>query len=88
MFNCKQAAEAISLSLDAKLTWRKRLYLRLHLWLCPMCQRFRSQVELLHRAFGRWAQSHQEVQSIPDAGLSEAARERIKQTLRNSPRPE
>ncbi len=77
MISCKQAAEAISRSLDGSLTWRARLALRLHLLACRLCRLFRRQAELLQEA-GRQAGQQDDAQAM----LSESARQRIKQALR------
>jgi hypothetical protein len=84
MMPCKRAAELISQSLDGKLTFRQRLALAWHLCLCRMCRRFRRQAEVLQQA-GRQAGQPEQAEAGPETALSEAARERIKQVLRQQP---
>jgi hypothetical protein len=81
MISCKRAAELISLSLETRLGWRRRLVLLLHLAVCGMCRRFRRQSRVLQQA-GRVLGQAEPPPGVPAAGLSAAARERIKQVLR------
>jgi hypothetical protein len=77
MISCKRAAELISLSQDAPLTRRQRVALAFHRFLCSLCRQFTRQMRLIQRA-GRAAGA-----ADPPAGegLSDVARERIKQAL-------
>jgi hypothetical protein len=77
MISCKRAAELISRSLDGRLPGWRRLVLGFHLGLCGKCRRFRRQSELLQRA-GRLLRQR----GPTGAALSEAARARIKQAIR------
>ncbi len=50
MLTCKQASQIISQSLDRKLSWNERFALRLHLFICKYCLRFRQQLQTLRVA--------------------------------------
>ena len=72
MLSCHHTTRLISDRLDRSLSLRERLYLGLHLLLCPPCQRF-------HRAT-RWL--HDVLAALrPDVRLPDDARDRIRQTL-------
>jgi hypothetical protein len=77
MTSCKRAAERISQLRDGALSWWDRLMLWLHLLGCGMCRRFSQQVGLIEELGA-------EVGRKENAGpaLPEAAKERIKQALR------
>lgn len=77
MISCRKATELASRALDAPLSRRERLALRLHLWVCQRCRRYRRQLLLLRQAVrqGRledW---------LPPARLSPEARRRILKRL-------
>lgn len=48
---CREATQAISQSLDVKLTRLKRLDLAIHTMLCVSCRRFQRQMVELHQNF-------------------------------------
>jgi hypothetical protein len=50
MLSCREAALLMSRRHDARLTWRERLGLRLHLLICEACSRAVRQLEFLRRA--------------------------------------
>jgi len=53
MLNCKQASQMISQSLDNPLSWSERSKLKLHLFMCGACSRFKQQLRLLSNAVHR-----------------------------------
>jgi hypothetical protein len=82
MTTCKRVAELISRSLDEPLRVWPRLALGLHLCFCGRCRRFGRQADLVQRA-GRLVGQADRPGAAADAALSEVARERIKQALRD-----
>ncbi|HYN55460.1 MAG TPA: zf-HC2 domain-containing protein [Methylotenera sp.] len=50
MLTCKQASKLISQSFDRRLSWSNRLQLRLHLFICNACTRFKFQLNQLRAA--------------------------------------
>ena len=50
MLNCREATRLISQSLDAKLPWRRRLAMRVHLLYCVWCRRYATQLKFLRKA--------------------------------------
>jgi hypothetical protein len=76
---CKEASRLQSQVLDRKLPVMQRIGLRIHLALCKWCRRYGKQIEFLHEA----AHEHPDQLSEPlRQTLSQDARERIKQRLR------
>ncbi len=72
MLNCHHTTRLISDRLDRSLSLVERLYLGLHLLLCPPCHRF-------HRAT-RWLRDVLATLR-PDVRLPDEARDRIRQAL-------
>ncbi|HYE37357.1 hypothetical protein [Methylocaldum sp.] len=78
MLSCKEASALESKSLDAPLTQRERFGLWLHLRFCRLCRRYVRDLHFLRHAFRRARENG----GLADhAGLSEAARERIRRVL-------
>ena len=77
--NCQQAARFQSEAMDRKLSFVKRVGLRLHLLMCSLCRRYGKQIRYLHST----AQDHQDhlIDASPQT-LSIEARERIKKKLK------
>ena len=84
MLRCREVSKLVSESMERRLPLRQRMELWMHLALCRLCAGFARQVRLLRRA----AQQDPELlvgdRSAPEATLSPAVRERIKDVLRNS----
>jgi hypothetical protein len=79
---CKEIVKTLSTSLDRKLTIRERVVTKLHLWACLPCVRYLEQSKYIEDAMHEYEESRAaEVQS---KGLSEEARERLKDLLKTS----
>jgi len=78
---CRQAAEAISRSLEAPLSAVERLDLGVHTLFCRPCRRFREQLTRLHAECAKTGSADPPA----GAGLTPAARERIAAALDNPP---
>jgi len=78
MLSCKEVSLLVSQSYDAKLTWRQRLAVRLHLLVCEACRRFAQQMQFLRRAGQAFSGRPQD----GGGSLSPSARERIRNSLR------
>ena len=83
--DCREASRLQSEALDHPLPKAQRFGLRLHLLLCRWCRRYGKQIHFLRQA----AHEHPEslTQATPEE-LSSDARERLKQSLRQSLRDE
>ena len=79
MLTCKEASRLLSQSMDGQLPPRKRLELRLHVWICRSCANFEKHLKYLRKA----VKEMQAKKSRADgAGLDTEARERIRKALR------
>ena len=76
--NCKDASHLISAAQDRSLSWRERLGLRWHLFLCDACTRFRQHVQFLHRLA---LQARAALAEHSSLALSPPARERINRAI-------
>lgn len=79
MMTCKQVSQLVSESLDRQLSWRERIGMRIHLYMCNACSRFAEQMRFLRTVVRRFAELHAE--GDPEVRLSKAARTRIKRRL-------
>jgi len=85
MLNCRQVARLVSRSMDDKLSWPNRLWIRLHLLYCVWCRRYSAQVQFLRRAARNLS-----MEPLDDsAKLSDEAkgemRARLQQALKDPP---
>ena len=79
MLTCKDASHLVSQRQDRSLSFRERLGLRFHLWMCGNCRRFERQIALMRRLL---RQSDQRAEAeAEEQALSAEARERISQAL-------
>jgi hypothetical protein len=77
---CDQLVPFASESFDRKLPLRKRLVLRLHLFVCLRCRRYLLQLNLI-RTTVRAKSAKLLVEEAAESSLSLDARERIKHAL-------
>jgi hypothetical protein len=80
---CKETSLLVSQSLDRKLPWGERVAVRLHLFVCEACKRFKAQTEFLRRAVRRGAEQLEEASALK---LSSPARQRIARAMRRKPK--
>lgn len=76
---CKDITRLLSASLDRKLSWRQRLSIRLHCFICIWCERYGEHLGWL-RQWSRHTPEH--THEMGGGQLSAEARERIKRALR------
>ena len=86
---CKAASKLISESMERPLTSYEKLKVSLHLFLCRYvggrdCEKYRAQIEFLHRAAGQAARKFQSSAEIKKQKLSPADKKRILKTIRGS----
>ena len=65
--------------MERPLTFRERVKLKLHLWICAWCQWYLEHLQLI-RDTAR-AKGDEATDFVPDVGLSSEARERIRRRL-------
>lgn len=78
MLNCKEASQLISQSLDRPLSWSERWQLKVHLWMCDACRRFKQQLNQLKQHLKMLMQQTEHNESIQ---LSQAAKQAILQKI-------
>jgi hypothetical protein len=81
MPSCDVVSRMISDSLDRPLPLWGRLRIRLHLMFCRFCTRYRRQLMAMRNMFENNHQKEEASQATDQPGLSDSARERIKQSL-------
>ena len=82
MYTCKEVTQMVSESLDRNLPLRQRMGIRLHLFMCKLCSRFRKQLLMLREAV-RLQDRYVEDSKHPFT-LNPNTRERIKRSLIDS----
>ena len=78
MMNCKQASQLISRGLDTTLSKRERFALKLHLFVCKYCSRFRQQLTALNVAISKMGK---QIEDDPNIQLPEKTKARIVKAL-------
>lgn len=81
MLNCKEFAMLASERLDRPLSFWDKVSIKMHLLMCPPCQRIQKQLEALRRAC-RWGAADRDGMDQEECRLPENARSRIKETLK------
>ena len=78
---CQQAVQTISQSMERPLSFRERINLKLHLWICAWCQWYMEQLHVI-RETAR-AKADEPPEFISSATLTSEARERIRRRITN-----
>jgi hypothetical protein len=78
---CQSTVETISQSMERQLSFRERVLVKVHLWICAWCQWYLEHLQLIRKT-GR-AKTNQTPDLLTDATLSDEARERIRRALTN-----
>lgn len=81
MFNCKKITYLVSESLDHNLPFYQRFGIRLHLFMCKFCARYRDQLLFLRKTFRRYSESDEDLKLL--VKLSPEAGKQIKQSISN-----
>lgn len=81
MLSCKEVAQLVSESLDHKLPLRKRIGVRVHLFMCAVCCHYRQQMLALRKVIRLHHQTEESGKSTCEEILPEIAKERIRQAL-------
>lgn len=83
MLSCKEISQLVSLSLDESLPIWRRMQVRMHLFLCRFCARFRQQLLFLRDVAQHHAAAEGDLELHEVMGLTVEARERIKRLLQS-----
>jgi predicted anti-sigma-YlaC factor YlaD len=79
MLTCREAATLLSQDVDGELSAISRATLQAHLAICKTCQQVKRQFRLLNSAI---AQRDEEKAHERSPGLSDDAKQRLKNTMR------
>ena len=76
---CQQTVEKISESMERSLSLQERINLKLHLWICVWCQWYLEHLHVIRDAAR--AKADEPANLLPDRGLSNEARERMREIV-------
>ena len=79
---CADTSPLISELMDHDLPWRKRWRLKFHLMICGVCNIYKQQLEVIHALAQKLG--HEETPSQQEVVLSEQAKTKIKNNLKQS----
>ena len=82
--DCKHMTRELGESLDRKQSWRDGVVMKLHVFTCEACARYREQVAFLKTAVHAHGKRDSNAAEFSTATLSAESKERIKALLRNS----
>ena len=80
---CRETVVVISESMERPLTLRERVLLKLHLWVCMWCQWYMEHLQIMRETLRKQSAEPSELNISSAPGLSDEARERLKQALVN-----
>jgi len=80
MLSCKEIGELLSQAMDRKLSFRERLGLKFHLFICKTCSCYDKQLQFIARSARRLMQPKKDNQGIPP--LSNEAEARINNAIK------
>ncbi len=83
MLSCKDVTRLISESMDRSLPLGKRIGVRVHILMCKFCARYERQLLLIRETLRRLAATEEQLGKLLGETLSEEARARILESLRN-----
>lgn len=78
---CDVITHQLSDRLEGRLSLKKRIVLRIHLWTCVWCTRYGQQIEFIEDA-AKAHGHHSETESKPDNKLSEDSKAKLKEMLK------
>lgn len=83
MISCKRATQLISKQMDEPLSLSEDLSLKLHLFICECCEKFRQQSKFVRKMLGLLkSQDFEALQENFPTKAACAAKERLKKKLR------
>jgi hypothetical protein len=83
MLSCKDVTQLLSESMDRSLPLGKRIGVRLHLLICKFCARYERQLLQIRETVRHLLAAEDTPGGPLGEPLSEAAKERIRRSLRN-----
>ncbi|MHB1286600.1 MAG: zf-HC2 domain-containing protein [Leptospirales bacterium] len=80
LMSCKDVSLLISLGEDQCLTVRERMMVRIHLFFCEACSRFRTQIRFVDKSMAEYLREQPGTKNEVQV-LSEEARNRIRRAM-------
>ncbi len=80
MLTCREVTKLVSESMESRLSWRKRIGMRIHFMMCVSCARYRRQILLIHELIRDYLSPE------GDDHLSPESRERMKRAIKEAER--
>jgi hypothetical protein len=81
---CEDITYLISKSMDAKLSLRERLQVKIHIMGCILCRRYQEQLQKIERAFKKTVASFERDETEKKETLSSESYNRIKSSINNN----
>ena len=81
MLSCKEVTRLISESMDCQLPFGQRIAVRMHLFMCKFCSRYRRHMVLIRDAMRQYLEEIEPLEPLLSISLSPEAREKIKRAL-------
>jgi hypothetical protein len=78
---CQQTVQVISQSFERELSFRERVLLKLHLWVCMWCVWYLEHLKTIRHSVRETDLAGPDLDSAATPGLSDEARDRIRQRL-------
>lgn len=79
MPSCRDVSALVSQGMDGRVSWRRRLTIRMHLSMCSLCRRYERQLRLLREAADSYGDPER---NQLEPGLSEPAKQRLRESLK------
>lgn len=81
---CRETVALISKSMEQPLTLRERFLVKVHLWICMWCQWYMEHLQTIRNTLRAQATEPPESNFGTAPGLTDDAKERLKQRLSNA----
>lgn len=82
MPTCEEVSRLVSESLDRSLSFRERIGLRIHFFMCEFCRRFREQISFIREVLSHYQRAIDDGTAMsPEIALSPGAREKTRSLL-------
>jgi hypothetical protein len=79
--SCKEVSRLISDSLERPLSTREKLGVKIHLWGCDLCKRYRDQLIMLQKVFEKYSISFNSEDLLGGTKLRPEAKDKIRKLL-------
>ena len=81
MLSCREVSRLVSESMDHRLPISQTVEMKMHLFMCKFCSRFKKQVQSIRQVI---RDNPNLVEEMDQGGLSQAAKDRINQLMQGN----